>query len=120
MRRGSKEGETGTVAKEEAAEKVTVCVQGGSCEQKKRLRLMADAEEKGWREMQPNEEVLETHVVRVGGEKGGRFHMLPGSWEGGRGGRPRSQTHFKGDSTATKPGPPGGPKVQKKEQSVKY
>ena len=51
MRRGSKEGETGTVAKEEAAEKVTVCVQGGSCEQKKRLRLMADAEEKGWRVM---------------------------------------------------------------------
>ena len=51
MRRGGKEGETGTVAKEEAAEKVTVCVQGGSCEQKKRLRLMADAEEKGWRVM---------------------------------------------------------------------
>jgi len=29
VRRGGKEGETGTVAKEEAAEKVTVCVQGG-------------------------------------------------------------------------------------------
>ena len=121
MRRGGKEGETGTVAKEESAEKVTVCVQGGSCEQKERLRLMVDAEEKGWREMQPNEEALETHVVRVGGEKGGIFHMLSGSWDRGRGWRPRSQTRFEADSRTMKPGPPGGPKVQKKgEQSVKY
>ena len=45
---------------------------------------MVDAEEKGWREMQPNEEALETHVVRVGGEKGGIFHMLSGSWDRSR------------------------------------
>ena len=94
----------------------------GIVERKERLRLMADAEEKGWTEMwETSEAVLGTHVVRVGGEKGGTFHMLPGSWEGGRGWRPRSQTHFQGDLRATKPGPPGGPKVQKKgEQSVKF
>lgn len=54
-----------------------VCVQG-IVEQNLRA-LMADAEEKDEQRCGTSEAVLVTHVVRVGGEKGGTFHMLPGS-----------------------------------------
>lgn len=60
---------------------------GGSCEQETRPRPMADAEEKGCREIQEtSEEALGTHVVRVGGVTGGIFsrHVSHATWELGR------------------------------------